>query len=166
MVKDQKINEMAGGSYDMSTLSDEDFFKALVAYRNGGTNRFAAHCGIEITGIGPGWAEGEIVLEEHHGNPIGSIHGGCLFALADSVGGAAAVSRKRTVTTVASTINYLNASLGGTTGKIRARAEELKCGKTTSVYDVKVYDDDGRVLTQSTMTYYKIQAGLDIPGAD
>lgn len=165
-MSEDKINFNTRTAADLAELSDEEFYAAMVKFRNSGVNRFADYIGVVITGIGPGWAEGEITLDVHHGNPIGSIHGGALFALADSVGGAAAISRKRTVTTVSATMNYLNASLGGKTKKIRARADELKCGRSTSVYDVKVYDDDNRLLTQSTMTYFCIQKGFDIPSGD
>ena len=151
---------------NFNEMTDEEFYAALVGYRNSGVNRFAAHVGIVIDEIGPGYAEGHIDIEEHHGNPIGSIHGGCLFALADSVGGAAAVSRKRAVTTINSSISYLNAGLSGKVKKITARADEVKCGKTTSVYNVVIKDDSGRMLIQSTMTYFKLDVEFNAPGAD
>ena len=151
---------------DISKMTDEEFYEALVGYRNSGVNRFAAHVGVVIDKIDAGYAEGHIDLEEHHGNPIGSIHGGCLFALADSVGGAAAVSRKRAVTTLNANINYLRAGISGKISRLTAKATEVKCGKTTSIYDVVITDDNDKVLTTSTMTYFKLDVDFQIPGAD
>lgn len=151
---------------NLEQMSDEEFYKALVGYRNSGVNKFAAHVGVVIDDIGPGYAVGHIDLEEHHGNPIGSVHGGCLFTLADSVGGAAAVSRKRAVTTINSSINYLNAAITGKVSRITARADEVKCGKTSSVYNVVIKDENDRILIQSTMTYFKLNVDFNIPGAD
>ena len=68
---------------------------------------FIKHTGIKTVELREGYAKGEIVLDERHANPIGSTHGGVLFTLVDTVGGAAATSRGRYVTTVSGNINYL-----------------------------------------------------------
>lgn len=149
---------------DEERLSDEEYFKRLVEYRNSGINRFASYINIEITEIGLGWAQGEITLKEYHGNPIGSVHGGCLFSLADSVGGAAAVSRRRAVTTINSSINYMSAAMN--TKKIYATAKELKAGRQTCVYDVIITDDNKRPLVHATMTYFYLKGEFKLPAAD
>lgn len=149
---------------DLMDLDDEAYFQALIAYRNSGINSFASYIGIEITDISLGSAQGEIVLEEHHGNPIGSIHGGCLFALADSVGGAAAVSRRRPVTTLNSSISYVTAAIGKK--KLVGRATEIKAGRKTCVYRVDIFDENDKLLVTSTMTYFYLPGELKLPGAD
>ncbi len=146
--------------------TDAAFFEKLVAYRNSGLNYFAAHTNIEILDIGIGWATGRIVVQEHHGNPIGSIHGGCLFSLADSVGGAAAVSRKKAATTVSSSINYVNAAMLGKVTELRARATELKAGKSTCVYRVDITDQEDRLIATATNTYFYLKGELKLSGAD
>jgi acyl-CoA thioesterase len=145
-------------------MADEEFFQELIKYRNSGANFFASYIGIDITEIGLGWAVGEINLERHHYNPIGSIHGGCLFALADSVGGSAACSRRRPVTTVNSSISYVTAAMN--TKKLVAKATEIKAGKKTCVYRVDIFNDDGVLLVTSTMTYFYLKGEIRFPGAD
>jgi acyl-CoA thioesterase len=145
-------------------MADEEFFRELIKYRNSGANFFASYIGIDITEIGLGWAVGEINLEQHHYNPIGSIHGGCLFALADSVGGSAACSRRRPVTTVNSSISYVTAAMN--TKKLVAKAAEIKAGKKTCVYRVDIFNDDGVLLVTSTMTYFYLKGEIRFPGAD
>ena len=56
------------------------------------SNGFAKHIGIEILEADQGHAAGRIVLAPIHGNPIGSIHGGCIFTLVDTIAGTAFVS--------------------------------------------------------------------------
>ena len=146
--------------------TDEEYFQRLVKHRNSGLNYFAAHTNIEITDISKGHAKGQIVLQEHHGNPIGSVHGGCLFALADSVGGAAAVSRKKACTTVSASMNYVNAAMMDRTKVLHAEAFELKAGKSTCVYRVDITDDDGKLLATATNTYFYLKGEMKIPGAD
>ena len=45
---------------------------------------------MEFLEIGKGYAKGRIKLQPKHLNPYGSVHGGCLYSLADSVSGTAA----------------------------------------------------------------------------
>ncbi len=144
----------------------DEFFKRLVNYRNSGANYFAAHTDIEITDIWLGGAKGHIILKEHHGNPIGSVHGGCLFSLADSVGGAAAVSRRRAVTTVSSSINYVNAAMMGETKELTAEASEIKAGKSTCVYKVDITNDSGKLIATAVNTYFYLKGEMNLPGGD
>lgn len=147
-------------------MNDEEYFRRLVEYRNSGVNFFAKYTNIDITEIGLGYAKGNIQLQQHHGNPIGSVHGGCTFSLADSVGGAAAVSRRRAVTTVSSSINYVNAAMMQRTTALYAEANEIKAGKSTCVYRVDVYDDKGTLVATATNTYFYLKGQIELPGAD
>ena len=93
---------------------------------------------------------------EIHGNPIGSVHGGIIFSIADSVGGAAALSRGGKVTTVSGNINYINPALGCT--KLIGEAIEVKSGRHMSVINVSISNQTGTVIAIATMTYYFIEA--------
>ncbi len=145
-------------------MDDETYFKELVKYRNSGVNHFASYVDIEITDAGLGWSKGEVVLQDHHFNPIGSVHGGLLFALADSVGGSAACTRRRPVCTLNSEISYLNAAMD--TKKLVAEAHEVKAGKKTCVYQVDIFNDSGVLLVTSIMTYFYLHGEIHFPGAD
>ncbi len=113
---------------------------------------FSRDTGITTLEIREGYARGEIVLEEKHYNPRGSIHGGVLFTLADSIGGAAAASRGRYCTTVSGDIHFLRPAIDSK--KLIAEAKEVKAGKNICVYEVMITDETGRELAVSTLTFY------------
>ena len=51
---------------------------------------FTHGLGLHVTGIGDGWAEGELTAGDGMLNPLGIVHGGALVTLADTVCGTAA----------------------------------------------------------------------------
>ena len=50
---------------------------------------------LHVTGIGDGWAEGELTAGDGMLNPLGIVHGGVYAAMMDHVAGTAAGRRKR-----------------------------------------------------------------------
>ncbi len=108
---------------------------------------FVEHLGIEMVSVGDGRAVGRLTLSpEHSSNPERTVaHGGVTYALADTVGGAAAVERVGTVTpTVDMRMDYLAPA----TDDLRAEAELLRVGGSVAVADVEVTLPDGtRVAT-------------------
>ncbi|MCD8300197.1 MAG: PaaI family thioesterase [Clostridiales bacterium] len=127
-------------------------FEKLKEIRNMG---FVKAVGFVITEIREGYARGEVVLTEMHANPIGSIHGGMIFTIADNVGGSAATSRGRYVTTVSGNINYLRPAMG--CEKLIGESREIKVGKNICVYDVVITDEKGTEIAIARMTYYYLQ---------
>ena len=117
-------------------------------------NKYAGLLGMTILDISEGYAKGKLVVNPELYNPIGSIHGGCLFSLADSIGGAAAYSHGKPITTVSGSINYLRAAID--TKEIIAIAKEVKYGKRIMVYDVELFDDQGELLAKCSFTYYSL----------
>ncbi len=124
-------------------------FEKLKEIRNMG---FIKEVGFTTTEIREGYAKGEVELSEKHGNPIGSVHGGVLFSIADNVGGSAATSRGRYVTTVSGNINYLRPAIG--CKKLVGESKEIKTGKNICVYDVTITDENGTEIAVARMTYY------------
>lgn len=118
------------------------------------------YLGIEVTEVSRGRAKGQIVIQEHHSNPIGSVHGGIIFALADTVGGAAAWTHGNTVTTANGTVHFLNAAINAK--KIVAEAVELKAGKKLLVYEVYVRDGQGKLLSKMTMEYFNLRKPIPV----
>ncbi|MCD8323888.1 MAG: PaaI family thioesterase [Clostridiales bacterium] len=127
-------------------------FERLKEIRNIG---FTREVGVNTTDIAEGYARGELELRPEHGNPIGSVHGGVLFTIADTIGGAAATSRGRFVTTVSGNIHYLRPVMG--CKKLIGESREIKIGKNMCVYDVMITDETGREIALATMTYYYLQ---------
>ncbi|MCC8081781.1 MAG: PaaI family thioesterase [Lachnospiraceae bacterium] len=127
-------------------------FERLIEMRNTG---FAKEIGLRITQIREGYAKGELVLRPMHGNPIGSVHGGLIFTIADTVGGTAATSRGRFVTTVSGNMNYLRPAMN--CEKLIGESVEIKIGKNMCVYDVVITNETGKEIAKATMTYYYLQ---------
>lgn len=127
-------------------------FEKLKELRNVGFNR---DLGIEVQEIREGYARAEIVLAPRHGNPIGSAHGGVIFSLCDTVGGTAATSRGRYVTTVSSSINYLRPAMN--CQKIIGESREIKIGKKMCVYEVLVTNENGDEIAIATLTFYYLK---------
>ncbi|MCD8156000.1 MAG: PaaI family thioesterase [Clostridiales bacterium] len=127
-------------------------YEKLKEIRNVG---FIREVGMKTTEISEGYAKGEQELRPEHGNPIGSIHGGELLTMADTIGGAAAVSRGPYVKTVSGDIHYLRSAME--CKKLIGESREIKIGKNMCVYDVMITDETGREIALATMTYYYLQ---------
>lgn len=117
-------------------------------------NHFARNLGIQITKITLGAAKGLVEIKPEHINPIGSVHGGCIFTLVDVVGAAAASSYGEQITTMDCSIHYLKAGLNSVS--LHADAQVLKHGRKVTVVDVSVTDQDGALLTTAILTFMSL----------
>lgn len=115
------------------------------------TNRFANLLGLKLVSASKEQAVAELFLKPEHFNPIGSVHGGCIFTLADNVAGIAAFSTGKKMTTVDSNIHYLRPAIN--CEKIMGWARILKQGKRISVIDVDITDENKTVLATATFTF-------------
>jgi uncharacterized protein (TIGR00369 family) len=82
----------------------------------------------------------------------GSLHGGALMALADTVGAAATMlnlPEDAATTTLESKTNFFAAGRGGV---IRAEATPLHRGRRTHVWQTRVTDAEGRLLSLTIQT--------------
>ena len=82
----------------------------------------------------------------------GSLHGGTLMAFADTVGAAATVMNLppgAATTTLESKTNFFAAGRGGT---VRAESTPLHRGKRTMVWQTRVTDEAGRLLSLTIQT--------------
>lgn len=114
-------------------------------------NNFSRLLGIKITQISEGFAQAEAEVTPDLLNPIGSLHGGLLYTIADIAGGGAASSHGDYVTTIEGSIHYLRAGLR--TEKITATATELKRGKKILVYSLSIKDQDGAELATGIFSF-------------
>lgn len=115
---------------------------------------FIAKTGVRITELKEGYAKGRIILDVSCNNPMDYVHGGCLFTLADTVGGHAAMSYGQAVTTLSAEIHYMNPVVDSE--YIEAEACVIKNGKTISVVEVTIRDDKGTDNCRLTLTFYKV----------
>lgn len=122
----------------------------------------AQNMGMKINVPEKGMAIGTMKIEDRMLNPYGAIHGGTLFALADTVGGTAALSQGYYIVTSTGTIHYLRDTRNSR--EITATAIEVKTGKTLSIYDVEMEDEYGKLVAKATMTYFSI--GTEVESLD
>lgn len=89
----------------------------------------------------------------------GSLHGGAMMALADTVGAAATALNLPSgagTTTIESKTNFLAAARAGT---VRAEATPLHRGKRTMVWQTRITDETGRLLALTIQTQMVLLAG-------
>lgn len=113
---------------------------------------FVSETGIYITEIKAGYARGYFGAQHRHSNPNGSIHGGMIFTLADTVAGAAAESQGRMVTTMNASVNFLKPAFEGNI--LSAEAKIRKDGKNVCVYDVDICNEKEELIVTATLTFF------------
>jgi len=108
--------------------------------------------GIRFVEAQPDRVVAEIEVRKDLTTAGGAVHGGTLMALADTVGAAATVLNLpdgATTTTLESKTNFLAA---GRDGVVRAEATCLHRGRRTMVWQTRVTDVGGRLLSLTIQT--------------
>src|SRR5436309_10392201 len=82
----------------------------------------------------------------------GSLHGGALMALADTVGAAATMLNLPSGTSTTTIESKTNFFAAGRSGIVRAEATPLHRGKRTMVWQTRVTDEGGRLLSLTIQT--------------
>ncbi len=116
---------------------------------------YIAHNGIELTEYGNGRCIARIEIKEHHKNLHGSVHGGCVFSLADTVAGYTAMTEGTVVTTLNASINYFHPVID--TRYLYCRGEITKSGKTVTVVRTELYDDNNKLLADGSFSCFNLR---------
>lgn len=119
---------------------------------------FAYENGITVTAVRPGYGEGVLTVSRTSANPHGTVHGGCLYTLADTVAGTAACAHGASCVTLNGTLEYLRPATGPT---IRCVATPKKQGQTISVMQVVLTNDGGKEVATGTFTFFMTQLKKD-----
>lgn len=133
-------------------------YQKIVDYRNN-NNPYAKRLGIVVQEIGPGYARVTKTVEPEDCNPIGKTHGGVYFSMADTACGSAAASYGYLAVTVSSQYNFLRSAVPGDT--LTAQAREVKRGKTICVFDVRITDQQEKLLGTGSFTFYLLDQKTD-----
>ena len=112
---------------------------------------FNMHNGIVISDISDELCvvEGELVPQTM--NPLGMAHGGFVYSLCDVAAGALVRQFEPNFVTLSASINYLRPSRGT---RLRAEGRLVKKGRTVSVVDTFVYDDQDRLTARGSFEIY------------
>lgn len=114
---------------------------------------FAGVLGMEFTHLSPDRVEATLKVRQEHKQPWGILHGGTVMTLADTVAGAGAymnLGRGQETVTVELKINLIGAVREGS---IRAEATPLHRGRTTSIWETRITDENGKLVAAALSTH-------------
>ncbi len=131
-------------------MNFEEFIKNYHSF-----NPFANSIGLRLTAMSDGHCEGEIPITPALFNPIGSIHGGVYYTLADTVGGCAARTRDQIPTTLEGKLNHIRAATKKDK-KLIAKGDVIHFGQKTIVSSVVITNESGRTLAAGLFTFYAL----------
>lgn len=118
-------------------------------------NPFSKLLGMELLETGEGYAKGRAPLKTEYTNVYGGMHGGCSYALADTLAGIAAATYGNYTTTVNGSLNYLLPIKD--TEYVYCEAKAVRQGGKVGVYEVLLTNDNGELLCTGTFTYYRLK---------
>ena len=118
---------------------------------------FIGNNNYNVIKVEEGYCELEGIISETSYNNMNIVHGGYIFGLADTAAGIAALSNvfgsDVNIVTVDANINYFKPAKGE---RLVAKASVIKPGKTISVIEVEIYNDNNDMVAKSSMTFYYI----------
>lgn len=138
--------------------------KNIEAMRRMGTAGFAPPIAQLIGMRAVAFDEGSTVLEldadGRHANPMGTLHGGVLCDLADLAMGVACYSTLEpgeSFTSLELKINFVKPVWNG---RLTARAEVKKGGRTTALLQCEIRDEKGALVAFATSTCMILRGGM------
>jgi 1,4-dihydroxy-2-naphthoyl-CoA hydrolase len=111
------------------------------------------HLGMEFVDIGPDFLKMRMPVDQRTHQPYGLLHGGASCALAETVGSVASFlvidTSKFICVGLEINANHLR---GIRSGFVTAIATPLHLGGTTHVWDIKIQDEEGKLVCVSRLT--------------
>lgn len=108
---------------------------------------------MKIVDVGPGYSHIEIDVDTKHLQPYGVVHGGVFASIIDAAAFWSVYYNVRDehagITTVDLKLNYLAPS---SKGKLIAKGNQIKLGKTLGYAEARICDEDGNLLAHGTST--------------
>ena len=114
--------------------------------------------GMRLGSFAAGEALVELDATQAHGNPIGTVQGGIIAAIADAAMGWAymtTLGEGESYTTVEMKINFLRAVR---TGRLSARARVKNAGRTLGLIECDVLDSDDKLVAHAVSTCMILRA--------
>jgi 1,4-dihydroxy-2-naphthoyl-CoA hydrolase len=111
-----------------------------------------AHLGIEFVEVTPERVVARLKVSDKLTTLTGTVHGGTLMAFADSIGAAgtvASLAEGQSTATLESKTNFI---AGCRSGTIQAEAKPIHKGKRTQVWETRITDEAGKLLSVTTQT--------------
>lgn len=113
----------------------------------------ASFLGMEFTEIGPDYLKATLPVDEKTKQIHGILHGGATCVLTETLGSVASLmivnpETERAVGSVIHT-NHLRPT---TSGKVTAVCKPIHIGKSKHVWDIQVFNDDGKLTARTELT--------------
>jgi len=122
---------------------------------------FDAHYGLEILDYGEDEVRGQLVVQPHHKQGAGLLHGGVLASMAEALASlstfVAVAPEGKAAMGMSNATTFMRPITEGTVHAVGRRRHR---GRTTWVWDVDFTDDAGRLCATTRMTI----AVRDLPG--
>jgi len=116
-------------------------------------NTMVDHLGIEFTAVGEDYLEATMPVDHRTKQPMGLLHGGANVALAETMGSVAAsltIDRsKQTCVGLEINANHVRAVKDG---NVRGVVKPIHVGKSTQIWEIKIYDESERLCCISRIT--------------
>lgn len=113
---------------------------------------FFEHLSMVIKEIGVGYSLMELEVEKKHLNPFGAIHGGVYASLIDTATYWSTYCEQEEDAGFVSLDLKLNYLAPITEGKILVKGKSVKVGKTISLAEAVMTNQEGKILVQGTST--------------
>ncbi len=118
-----------------------------------GQNSMGGYLGIEVTEIGEDFIKGKMPVDQRTRQPYGMLHGGASVVLAESLGSIAATltvdQNKQYCVGLDINANHIR---GVKEGYVYGIASPFHIGKSTQVWEIKVTNDEGKLVCISRIT--------------
>ena len=113
---------------------------------------FLENLPIDILEIRQGYIRARLNPMPGNANPFGTVHGGCYYAVADTVAGTAGMTYGHYVTTTTGHIHYLCGA--SVEEPLMVETTEIKAGHNIMTYDVTFSTKEGKIVCRATLEYY------------
>ncbi len=124
----------------------------------------AAHLGIRLEQVAPGYARASLTVGPAHLNAAGMAHGGATMALLDVVH--AAVSNSHGTLAVAQDVHTEFLAAGRPGDVLVAEGTEVHRSSRTAVYRIEARAQDGRMVATALARVFRLGTAWQLPGDD
>jgi len=139
---------------------DESIRKAI--FERVAEEPFSRKLHLKLVDLEEGYSRVEMTLTPDMENIFGMAHGGAIFSLLDVAFETACNSHGTTAVALNVMVTYMAPPVPEST--LTAEARELSCTRKTANYDIKAYDDKGRLIASCQALAYR--KGTPLPFLD
>ena len=111
-----------------------------------------AYLGIELVEVTPERVVARLKVTDKLMTVGGTVHGGTLMAFADTIGAAGTVANLAEGQRTATLESKTNFIAGCRSGTVQAEAKPIHKGKRTHVWETRITDESGKLLSVTTQT--------------